>query len=261
MALICLLMVCLYGASAPNSAKKFFELYGWSGLSDVEPIQILRVVMDDPNLTDVVKLEANDLNVYWRLLHHMVCNIILPRIGKFEYVILLDLFVMYCLITLEMGGEEKENPKESKEYNKKTPMLMGFIENENGEWVKKGVVTPQKGGPESNEDDEVEAEEPEGVVAGEATPHPATSLAPTSSSRVDPSRPDAFEILDNSLDGSEILGGLKWLAMDHSGKSITKAGALTERPAWADNMVVELRESMRTIVEPTHMLCKDLHTA
>ncbi|KAB1223104.1 hypothetical protein CJ030_MR2G013663 [Morella rubra] len=174
-------------ASAPNSAKKFFELYGWSGLSDVEPIQILRVVMDDPNLTDVVKLEANDLNVYWRLLHHMVCNIILPRIGKFEYVILLDLFVMYCLITLEMGGEEKENPKESKEYNKKTPMLMGFIENENGEWVKKGVVTPQKGGPESNEDDEVEAEEPEGVVAGEATPHPATSLAPTSSSRVDPS--------------------------------------------------------------------------
>ncbi|KAB1205741.1 hypothetical protein CJ030_MR7G028074 [Morella rubra] len=50
------------------------------------------------------------------------------------------------------------------------------------------------------------------------------------------------------------------LAMDRSRKSITKAGAQTERPAWVDDMVLELRESMWMIVEPTHMLSKDLHT-
>ncbi|KAB1219412.1 hypothetical protein CJ030_MR3G001105 [Morella rubra] len=43
-------------------------------------------------------------------------------------------------------------------------------------------------------------------------------------------------------------------------KSITKAEVQTKRPAWVDNMVLELRESMRTIVELKHMLCMDLHT-
>ncbi|KAB1213358.1 hypothetical protein CJ030_MR5G003572 [Morella rubra] len=51
------------------------------------------------------------------------------------------------------------------------------------------------------------------------------------------------------------------LVMDHSRKSITKVGAQTERPAWANTMVLELKESIRMIVELTHMLCRDLYTS
>ncbi|KAB1221936.1 hypothetical protein CJ030_MR2G008659 [Morella rubra] len=48
--------------------------------------------------------------------------------------------------------------------------------------------------------------------------------------------------------------------MDRSEKNITKVRAQIERSAWADTMVVELKESIWTIVEPTHTLCMDLHT-
>ncbi|KAB1211829.1 hypothetical protein CJ030_MR5G010042 [Morella rubra] len=45
-----------------------------------------------------------------------------------------------------------------------------------------------------------------------------------------------------------------------SRKSIIKAKEHIERPAWADAMVVELRESIWTMVETTHMLCMGFHT-
>ncbi|KAB1226330.1 hypothetical protein CJ030_MR1G002800 [Morella rubra] len=63
---------------------------------------------------------------------------------------------------VDMTGEVREKPKESKEYNKKTLRLMGFMQNEDGEWVRKGVVTPQKGregGSDSEEESEDEEEE------------------------------------------------------------------------------------------------------
>lgn len=56
-------------------------------------------MLDDPSLDEVVKLVASDLNIHIRLLHHMVCNIILPKTGKVKYVRFLDFFVMYCLLT------------------------------------------------------------------------------------------------------------------------------------------------------------------
>ncbi|KAB1223365.1 hypothetical protein CJ030_MR2G016104 [Morella rubra] len=68
----------------------------------------------------------------------------------------------------ELGGEERDELKVSKEYNKKTIQLMGFIENAEGEWVKKGVVT-QKGVLESREDDEVEEDESDGGVSSYAS--------------------------------------------------------------------------------------------
>lgn len=68
-------------------------------MSEIEPIDILRVVLDNPNLDEVVKPEASNLTVHRRLIHHTVCKIILPRTGKFEYLTFLDMFVMYCLIT------------------------------------------------------------------------------------------------------------------------------------------------------------------
>lgn len=58
------------------------------------------------------------------------------------------------------GEEEWEKTKASKEYNKKTLRLMGFIENDEGEWVKKGVTTPQQSVLEDEKADE-EAEEEE----------------------------------------------------------------------------------------------------
>ncbi|KAB1228122.1 hypothetical protein CJ030_MR4G013724 [Morella rubra] len=53
---------------------------------------------------------------------------------------------MFHALEVDMTGEVREKPKESKEYNKKTLRLMGFIQNEDGEWVRKGVVTPHKEG-------------------------------------------------------------------------------------------------------------------
>lgn len=38
--------------------------HGWSGMYEVEPIEILWVVLDNPNLNEVVKPEASDLIVY-----------------------------------------------------------------------------------------------------------------------------------------------------------------------------------------------------
>lgn len=86
-------------AYAPNFGKKFHKAYDWSGLSKVDSHQIIQVVLNDNSLSKVIKPEANNLNVHRRLLHDIVCNIILPMIGKFEYLTFLDLFVMYSLIT------------------------------------------------------------------------------------------------------------------------------------------------------------------
>ncbi|KAB1223246.1 hypothetical protein CJ030_MR2G006028 [Morella rubra] len=36
------------------------------------------------------------------------------------------------------------------------------------------------------------------------------------------------------------------------------SGDKTERPAWADAFLVELKQSIRAIVEPTHSLCMEL---
>ncbi|KAB1203981.1 hypothetical protein CJ030_MR8G002124 [Morella rubra] len=114
-------------ASAPNDGKKFFDAHGWMGMSEVEPIDILRVVLD--NLSEVIRPTASDLSTI-----------------EGSYII----------------WEVREKPKESKEYNKKTLRLMGFMQNEDGEWVRKGVVTPQKGregGSDSEEESEDEEEE------------------------------------------------------------------------------------------------------
>ncbi|KAB1205806.1 hypothetical protein CJ030_MR7G028009 [Morella rubra] len=116
-------------ASAPNDGKKFFDAYGWMGMSEVKPIDILKLVLDNPTLNEVIRPTASDLSIHRRILHHM---------GKLE-----------------------KNQK-SKEYNKKTLRLMGFMQNEDGEWVRKGVVTPYKegaGGSESEEESEDEKEE------------------------------------------------------------------------------------------------------
>ncbi|KAB1209525.1 hypothetical protein CJ030_MR6G002440 [Morella rubra] len=69
-------------AEAPNSGKKFFDAYGWSDMSVVEPLDILRVVLDNPDLDQMVKYQAYDLTIHRRLLHLMVPNIILPRMEE-----------------------------------------------------------------------------------------------------------------------------------------------------------------------------------
>ncbi|KAB1212748.1 hypothetical protein CJ030_MR5G023942 [Morella rubra] len=145
--------------NAPDAGKKFFE-----------------------TMDEVIRPTASDLSIPRRILHHMVCNIILPRTGKFEYITFLDLFVMYCLIThtpmnlghlminhMKAATEKKRqglpygmffthmfhildidlgvkygNSKASKEYNQKTLRLMGFTQNDEGFWIKKADATPQK---------------------------------------------------------------------------------------------------------------------
>ena len=48
------------------------------------------------------------------------------------------------------------------------------------------------------------------------------------------------------------------LTMEHFGRSVTNVRGQTERPAWADTFLEELRKSTRVIVEPTHSLCIEL---
>ncbi|KAB1213185.1 hypothetical protein CJ030_MR4G013690 [Morella rubra] len=167
-------------------------------MSDIEPIEIPRVVMDDPDLSEVEKPFANDLNVHRRILYHMVCNIILPKIEKFEYVTFLDLFMMFCLITrhlmnhmraayekkrqgfpygmlfahifdlydVDTNREVRKNPKVSREYNQKTLRLVGFVQIEDDQWVKKAVAIPSQEiqGKEA-EDEDANEEDPEEVEA------------------------------------------------------------------------------------------------
>ncbi|KAB1212576.1 hypothetical protein CJ030_MR5G023520 [Morella rubra] len=153
--------------NAPNAGKKFFENHGWVGLSEVDPLHILRVVLDNPTLDEIIKPTASDLSIptnftSYGLQHYFTKD------GKFEYITFLDLFVMYCLITrtpmnlgqlminhmkaatekkrqglpygmffthmfhildIDLGGEVRETPKASKEYNQKTLRLMGFTQN------------------------------------------------------------------------------------------------------------------------------------
>ncbi|KAB1219894.1 hypothetical protein CJ030_MR3G009536 [Morella rubra] len=54
-----------------NSGVKFFQSYTWAGMSDVEPIDILRVVLDNLELDEIVKPFACDFDVHRRLLHHI----------------------------------------------------------------------------------------------------------------------------------------------------------------------------------------------
>ncbi|KAB1219709.1 hypothetical protein CJ030_MR3G019162 [Morella rubra] len=75
---------------------------------------------------------------------------------------------------VEMTGEVREKPKDSKEYNKKTLRLMEFVQNEDGKWVKKGVVTPKKGTEEGldfeEEDEDEEEAKTERTPKGNRTP-------------------------------------------------------------------------------------------
>ena len=36
--------------NAPDGGKKFFDAHGWIGMSEVDPLHILRVVLDNPTL-------------------------------------------------------------------------------------------------------------------------------------------------------------------------------------------------------------------
>ncbi|KAB1215942.1 hypothetical protein CJ030_MR4G006346 [Morella rubra] len=81
-------------------------------------------------------------------------------------MIFTPLFVVY---DVEVTGEVKEKPKETKEYNKKTLRLMGFVETDDGEWVRKGVVTPKKVDSKTEEEDE-EGDDGVGDNDGDRTP-------------------------------------------------------------------------------------------
>ncbi|KAB1219666.1 hypothetical protein CJ030_MR3G011067 [Morella rubra] len=60
--------------SAPNSGKKFFDTYGWIGMSEVERIDILRVVLDNPAINEVIRPIASDLTIPRRILYHMAAT-------------------------------------------------------------------------------------------------------------------------------------------------------------------------------------------
>ncbi|KAB1223568.1 hypothetical protein CJ030_MR2G009167 [Morella rubra] len=117
---------------------------------------------------------------------------------------------MFHALEVDMTGEVREKPKESKEYNKKTLRLMGFMQNEDGEWVKKGVVTPQKGGEggldSKEENDDEEATETDRIPTttrtpmGEHTSISFPSLQLGSSSRMP--APSPHEPRLNSLEAS-----------------------------------------------------------
>ncbi|KAB1209543.1 hypothetical protein CJ030_MR6G018868 [Morella rubra] len=102
---------------ALNSGKKFSDVYGWLGISEVEPIDILRVVLDNPTLPN----QFIEDYIIWSAATEKK-NPRLPYGMFFTH--------MFHALEVDLTGEVREKPKDSKEYNKKTLRLMGFIQNE-----------------------------------------------------------------------------------------------------------------------------------
>ncbi|KAB1228127.1 hypothetical protein CJ030_MR4G013729 [Morella rubra] len=50
---------------------------------------------------------------------------------------------MFHILDIDLGGEVRETPKASKEYNQKTLRLMGFTQNDEGFWIRK-LMQPLK---------------------------------------------------------------------------------------------------------------------
>ncbi|KAB1213238.1 hypothetical protein CJ030_MR5G022427 [Morella rubra] len=72
---------------------------------------------------------------------------------------------LFFAYDVEVTGEVRGKPKESKEYNKKTLRLMGFVETDNGECVRKVVVTPKKVDSKAEEEDK-EGDDGAGDIEG-----------------------------------------------------------------------------------------------
>ncbi|KAB1226781.1 hypothetical protein CJ030_MR1G022520 [Morella rubra] len=73
---------------------------------------------------------------------------------------------IFYLYDVDTNGEESKKPKVSREYNQKTLRLMGFVQNDDDQWVKKAVATPsQEIQKEEAEEEEAEEEDPEEVEA------------------------------------------------------------------------------------------------
>ncbi|KAB1201127.1 hypothetical protein CJ030_MR0G005040 [Morella rubra] len=51
---------------------------------------------------------------------------------------------VFQILEIDLGGEVRVPPMDSREYNHKTLKLMGFQQNTDGVWVKKADATPQK---------------------------------------------------------------------------------------------------------------------
>ncbi|KAB1206923.1 hypothetical protein CJ030_MR7G008161 [Morella rubra] len=113
-------------ANAPDDGKKFFENHGWVGLSEVDPLHILRI------------------------------------------------------LEVDLGGEVRVPPMDTREYNHKTLKLMGFQQTKDGDWIKKADATPQKrshkgSASEAQSEDEEEA----AFTRTPATRTPRTPFSPS----------------------------------------------------------------------------------
>ncbi|KAB1228136.1 hypothetical protein CJ030_MR4G013738 [Morella rubra] len=49
---------------------------------------------------------------------------------------------IFHILEVDMTGEVREKSKDSKKYNKKTLRLMGFVQNDDGEWIGSSSIFP-----------------------------------------------------------------------------------------------------------------------
>ncbi|KAG8637637.1 uncharacterized protein LOC110602655 [Manihot esculenta] len=166
----------------PNLGSEIYDNDKWVEDAGVSRVEALRMVLDNPDVSEVTKLNACHLKLEMRLLHHMIVHIILPRKRNFNHVSSMDLLVMwhilrgkpfnlpFLLLAHMIACSEKKNaclpygmiltsifnhfefPLEEEEsvelkgsdiYNEVTLHKMGYVKRDRGWFLKKDKAVVQ----------------------------------------------------------------------------------------------------------------------
>ncbi|KAF2305864.1 hypothetical protein GH714_008490 [Hevea brasiliensis] len=81
-----------------NLGSEIYDNNMWVADAGVSRVEALRMVFDNPDLSEVSKVNACHLKLEMRLLHHMVVHIILPRKRNFNHVSSMDLLIVWHIL-------------------------------------------------------------------------------------------------------------------------------------------------------------------
>ncbi|KDP46199.1 hypothetical protein JCGZ_10039 [Jatropha curcas] len=154
----------------------------WIEEASVSRVEALKTILENPDLSEVTKINSCQLTLEMRLLHQMVVHIILPRKRSFNYVSSMDLLVMWHILKgkpfnlpfvllshmiacsekknaylpygmiltsifnyfkVSFEGEESEELKSSDIYNEFTLHKLEYVKNERGWFLKKDKAVVQ----------------------------------------------------------------------------------------------------------------------
>ena len=59
---------------------------------------ILKLICEQDDIDHQAEISASQLPTKMRLLHSVICHILFPRTGRFDYLTERDLILMYCIL-------------------------------------------------------------------------------------------------------------------------------------------------------------------